>query len=73
MRSDVLLRIRSDSNLLLYLKYHSYWYKELLRNPESIKYMESEMRKEFKLTLEDSMERLSNKVSILKNFLDVLK
>lgn len=73
MRKDILLKIRSDANLLLFLKYHSYWYKELLRNPESIRYMELEMKKEFKLTLEDSMERLSSKISMLKSFLDVLK
>lgn len=73
MRKDILLRIRSDSNMMLFLKYHSYWYKELLRNPDSIKYMEIEMKKEFKLTLEDSMERLSSKVGMLRNFLEVLK
>ena len=73
MRKDILLRIRNDSNLLLFLKYHSYWYKELLRDPESIKYMEVEMKKEFKQTLEDSMERLNNKVNMIKNILEVIK
>ena len=73
MRSDILIKIRNDENLFNYLKYHSYWYKELLRNPNSIRSMEIMMKKEYKLTLEDELEKLSEKVNVLKKFFDVLK
>ena len=33
MQADTLILIRSDPRLNMYLKYNSYWYKELIRNP----------------------------------------
>ena len=36
MQADTLILIRSDPRLNMYLKYNSYWYKELIRNPASI-------------------------------------
>ena len=73
MRSDVLLKIRNDPNLSIYLKYHSYWYKELLINPSSIVQMEQEMKKEFKLTLADKINTMTEKVQMLRTFMDVFK
>ena len=73
MRSDVLLKIRNDPNLSTYLKYHSYWYKELLINPSSIFQMEQEMKKEFKLTLADKINTMTEKVQMLRTFMDVFK
>lgn len=73
MRPDVLIRLRTNPNLALYLKYHSEWYKELIRNPDSINIMESYMKKEFKLTLEDKLARTNEKLNMIKTFLDVLK
>ena len=49
MQADTLILIRSDPRLNMYLKYNSYWYKELIRNPASITLLEEEMKKEFKL------------------------
>lgn len=73
MRSDVLLRIRNNPNLSTYLKYHSYWYKELLTNPNSITNMEEEMKKEFKLTLADKISNMNEKIQMIRSFMDVLK
>ena len=73
MRPDILVRIRSNPNLSLYLKYHSEWYKDLIRNPDSIDIMESSMKKEFKITLEDKLVRTNEKLTMIKTFLEVLK
>ena len=73
MRADVLLRIRNDINLSTYIKYHSYWYKELIRNPNRIITMEEEMKKEYKLTMGDKIARLNSKVEIIRTFLEVMK
>ena len=73
MRSDILLKIRNDPRLENYLKYNSYWYKELLINPDSIRNMESEMKKEYKLTLSDKINNMTLKVEMIRSFMDVFK
>lgn len=73
MRSDILLKIRNDPRLENYLKYNSYWYKELLINPDSIRNMESEMKKEYKLTLSDKINNMTQKVEMIRSFMDAFK
>ena len=71
MRPDIVYKIRMDKNLDNYIKYHSYWYKELLRNPEKIKDMEEEMKKEYKLTTSDKIEQFGNKLQMIRTFMDI--
>ncbi len=73
MKLNLVYALRNNPPLYHYLKYNSYWYKELYRNPSSIKRLESEMKKEYKLTTEDKISRLSNKINMMASFLDVLK
>jgi len=73
VRSDILLKIRNDPRLENYLNYNSYWYKELLINPDSIRNMESEMKKEYKLTLSDKINNMTQKVEMIRSFMDVFK
>lgn len=56
-----------------YLKYNSYWYKELIRNPSSIKKLEQEMKKEYKLTAEDKITKLSDRMNMISSFLEIMK
>ena len=73
MRIDLLQSIRSNPPLNHYLRYHSYWYKELIRNPSSLKVLEQEMKKEYKLTTEDKISKLNDRISMVASFLDVLR
>lgn len=73
MKYELVERLRSNPLLNQYLKYHSYWYKELIRNPSSIKNLEQEMKKEYKLTTEDKIIKLNERVNMISSFLDVLK
>ena len=73
MQSDILFKIRNNPNLSTYLKYNSYWYKELLINPNSIFNVEQEMKKEFKLTLADKISNMNEKVEMIRSFMDILK
>jgi len=73
MNVELLFYIRKNPLLHHYLKYHSYWYKELYRNPSSIKNMEQEMKKEYKLTFEDRMNSFTDKINLISNFLEVMK
>lgn len=73
MKLDTIFRIKQNPNLYQYLKYHSYWYKTLNRNPLSIKEMEQEMKKEFKLTPSDRINSVGQKIEMFRTFLDILK
>ena len=73
MQADTLILIRSDPRLNMYLKYNSYWYNELIRNPASITLLEEEMKKEFKLTTSDKINDMTEKLEMLQMFLNVMK
>ena len=73
MRIDLLQSIRSNPPLNHYLRYHSYWYKELIRNPSSLKELEQEMKKEYKLTTEDKINKLNERMNMITSFLNVLR
>lgn len=59
--------------LYQYLREHSYWYKRLNRGRESLKDVEEEMKKQYKLTPQDKIEKLSRSIEMISTFVDVLK
>lgn len=73
MKYNLIYTLKSNPLLYNYLKYNSYWYKELIRNPSSIKQLEAEMKKEYKLTTEDKINKLNDRISMIASFLDVLR
>lgn len=73
MQLDIVQKIRNNPPLHYYLKFHSYWYKELMRNPASLKELELEMKQEYKLTASDKISDISNKITLVRSFLDILK
>lgn len=72
MQVDILIKIREDIILHNYLKYNSYWYKELKRNPDSFSNLKAQMKETYKLTMVDKMETLNKKMNVLKEILDAL-
>lgn len=73
MNLDTLFKIRQNPNLYQYLKYNSYWYKLLNRDPILIKEMDELMKKEYKLTAMDKINNFSQKIDTINTFLDILK
>lgn len=73
MQLNLINYIRKNPPLYHYLKYHSYWYKELNRNPSVIKELEQEMKKEYKLTAEDKINKINERMGLIASFLDVLR
>ena len=73
MTLDLIYKIDNNENLHRYLREHSYWYKILNRNPKLITKMEDDMKKEYKLTLEDKVSDLTSKINLIKGFLDASK
>ena len=73
MTLDIIFRINKDDNLHRYLREHSYWYKLLNRDPKLINKMNEDMKKEYKLTLEDKVNDITSKINLIKGFLDESK
>lgn len=65
-------QIKNNPNLYRYLRENSHWYKELNRDPRSIKYMEAEMKKRYKLTATDRISNISKSLEMVRTFMDVL-
>ncbi len=66
------IKIQNNPYLYRYLREHSSWYKNLNRNPNSIKQMEIEMRKAYQLNLSDRIDRFSQKIEMIRSFMDIL-
>lgn len=73
MQIDIKIAIEQNPNLKKYLKENSYWYNYLNRNPIYLKVMEEEMKKKYKLTPEDKIEKMYNSISMVSEFLKILK
>ena len=66
-------RIKNNSLLQKYIRENSYWYKILNRNPNMIEYLEEEMKEKYKLTTADKINDLSNKLDLVRAFMDAFK
>lgn len=56
-----------------YLRENSYWYKSLNRDQYMLKQLETEMKKKYKLTPEDKIEKIANSINMISTFIDVLR
>lgn len=66
-------KLYNDPLMHRYIRENSYWYKILNRNPLLIDKMKEEMKDKYKLTAQDKIENLSNKISMLGTILKVLE
>ena len=64
-----------DANPYLkkYLREHSNYYKDIIRNPIFINKIEELMKKEYGLTFPDKLEKIKNNISMFNTFMDVIK
>lgn len=73
MTLELQFKIKNDPNLYRYLRENSYWYKELNRDPRSIKQMELEMKNRYKLTTVDKITNIKKSLDMVRTFMDVLR
>ena len=73
MNLESIVKIKNDTLLQKYIREHSYWYKILNRNPSMIDYLIEEMKKDYKLTTEDKINEISNKLDVIKAFMNAFK
>ena len=72
MINEVIFQIKQNYELYQYLKYNSDWYKVLTYNPEKINDFIKEYKEKNKLTLNDKISDLNNKVSMISSLLQVI-
>ena len=72
MDKELLNQIRSNKLVYSYLREDSSLYKELLRNPKYIKEIERRAKEFYKETSIDKIERLEDKINLIRTFMDVL-
>lgn len=73
MNLETQFKIKKDPMLQKYIRENSYWYKNLNRNPNLIEYMIQEMKEKYKLTTTDKINELSEKLDLIRTFMNVLK
>ena len=72
MINEVIYYIKQDKKIYEYLKYHSYWYKILIDNPDRIKDLIKEMRIELHDTVEDKLNNLNDKIKLLQTMFNLI-
>lgn len=65
--------IKTHELIYKYLREDSSWYRYLNRSPSYIKVVEEEAKKYFKVTAEDRIKNLSDRIGMISEFLSVLK
>lgn len=64
-----------NSNPLLkkFLREHSNYYKNIIREPNFINEINELMKREYHLTLPDRLDKIKDNISLVNTFMDVLK
>ena len=65
--------LETNPYLRRYLREHSNFYKDLIRNPNFINELEALMKKDYGLTLPDKLDKIKDNISMFNSFMDVLK
>ncbi len=73
MINETILKIRENPLLYQYLKYHSYWYKILLRDNNRVNEMISKMKEEYKITTKDKIDMVGQKINMIRSLLEVFR
>ncbi len=65
--------IEQNPNLKRYIKENSYWYRYLNRDSNYLKLMYQEMKKQYKLTSTDRLEKINNNMKLISEMFKILK
>ena len=69
---QVQLLLKTNHLLRRYLREHSWYYKDLVRNPLFVKELMNLMKKEYQLTFPDRLTKITNEMHLLNSVMDVL-
>jgi len=64
--------LSSNPSLKKYLREHSNYYKNLIRNPDFLNELIKLMKQDYKLTLPAKLDKLKDDISMINTIMDVL-
>ena len=73
METRVKVILDSNDIYKTYLRSNSYWYKTLNRNPEAIDVFINEVKEKYKLTTQDKINKIVDKIDMINKFINVLR
>ena len=73
MSLELQFKIKNNPQYLRYLRTHSYWYKELNRNPDNYKRFVTEMKVKYKLRTTDKVSSMIDNIDLISTILQTLK
>ena len=72
MQLETQIIIKNNPIFEKFLRENSYWYKYLNRNKKNIKNFEEDLKKKYKLTTEDKINDMKDKIESLSKIMDIL-
>ncbi len=73
MNIRIQFALNNDLYLKRYLREHSYYYKDLIRNPSFINHLYELMKKAYGFTINNKLEKIKDNMKTINTFMDVLK
>ena len=73
MNLENIVKIKNDAMIQKYIRENSYWYKLLNRNPNLMPNLIEKMKIEYKITTSDKINEISNKLDLVKAFMNAFK
>ena len=73
MNIKIQFMLDSDPFIKRYLREHSFYYKEIIRNPDFINNIILLMKKEYRLTMTDKLNKIKDNISMFSNMMDIIK
>lgn len=64
--------IKENMYLKKFLRENSYYYKNLIREPNFIFKLSKIMKEEYKLTLPAKLDKIKNNISMINTFMDII-
>lgn len=73
MNINLIFNINQNPIQKQFLRENSYWYKYLNRDSNYYKDFINEMKKKYKMTTSDKINKVAKNINLIHTFLDVLK
>lgn len=73
MSLDVQFKLKDNKYYINYLRENSEWYKYLNRDPKMFPYFEEEVKRAYKLTKADRLEKTLNTLEMATKLFEALK
>ena len=73
MSLELQFKIKNNPNYLRYLREHSYWYKELNRNPKNFLLFEEKVKEDYILRPTDRISKALEMIEMAQTIISTLK